>query len=141
MQFPASVTHLDRPTMKLATRRLSLCNSEVHSASALLPCSHLAVINGRTAWLSGNRFEAYSSSSAFFVCCWAGFYDGGGRMSRGYFRLLAQSRFGSVGIAALTWKSTSGALESSNSVRSVYARTRPFFLQNWFLKQNFYLRA
>ena len=40
-------------------------NSEVHSASALLPCFHPAVINDRAAWLSGNRFEAYSSSSAF----------------------------------------------------------------------------
>src|SRR5215204_6085364 len=35
------------------------------------------------AWLSGNRFEVYSSSSAFLFYCWAVFYDGGERMSRG----------------------------------------------------------
>jgi hypothetical protein len=51
-------------TLPLHVRPL---NSEVHSASALLPCSHPAVLNDRTAWLSGNRFEAYSSSSAFLV--------------------------------------------------------------------------
>jgi len=45
-------------------------NSEVHSASALLPCLHPAVIPDRVAWLSGNRFETYSSSSAFLVFDW-----------------------------------------------------------------------
>jgi hypothetical protein len=35
------------------------------------------------AWLSGNRFEVYSSSSAFLVCCWSVFYDGEWRLSRG----------------------------------------------------------
>ena len=37
--------------------------------------------------LSENRFEVYSSSSAFLLFCWAGLYDGGGRMSRGNFQL------------------------------------------------------
>ena len=32
--------------------------------------------------LSGNRFEVYSSSSAFLVICWARFYDGEGDVSR-----------------------------------------------------------
>src|SRR5262245_17398862 len=36
--------------------------------------------------LSGNRFETYSSSSAFLLC-WAGLYDGGERLSRGEIRI------------------------------------------------------
>jgi len=38
-----------------------------------------------SARLSGNRFETYSSSSAFFALaiCWSVFYDGGRRLSRG----------------------------------------------------------
>lgn len=36
-----------------------------------------------SAWLSGNRFEVYSSSSAYLFYCWAVFYDGGERLSRG----------------------------------------------------------
>jgi hypothetical protein len=40
-------------------------NSEVHSASALLPDSHHHGLKTMPVWLSGNRFEAYSSSSAF----------------------------------------------------------------------------
>ena len=48
-------------------------------AFALLsPCGH----SRPRARLSGNRFEAYSSSSAY-LCYWALFYDGGGQMSRG----------------------------------------------------------
>ena len=40
-----------------------------------------------SARLSGNRFEAYSSSSAY-LCYWAVFYDGGGRMSRGLWLMI-----------------------------------------------------
>jgi hypothetical protein len=40
-------------------------NSEVHSASALLPDSHHHGLKTMPIKLSGNRFEAYSSSSAF----------------------------------------------------------------------------
>ena len=47
------------------TRRLSLRNSEVHSTSALLPDSHHHGLKTMPIRLSGNRFEAYSSSSAF----------------------------------------------------------------------------
>ncbi len=73
-----------------------LCNSEVHSASALLPCLHRVGLDTRlrrtrpTAWLSGNRFETYSSSSAFFDCRLAALYDGGRKESRVslYFSIL-----------------------------------------------------
>ena len=54
-------------------------NSEVHSASALLPCFHAAAMNDRAAWLSGNRFEAYSSSSTYLDIIGRDFMtDGGG---------------------------------------------------------------
>ena len=42
-----------------------------------------ALLSSGTAWLSENRFETYSSSSAFLFYCWAVFYDGGRRLSRG----------------------------------------------------------
>ena len=49
-------------------------------AFALLsPCGH----SRPRARLSENRFETYSSSSAFLLCCWTVFYDGGRGMSRG----------------------------------------------------------
>ena len=41
-----------------------------------------ALLSELTAQLSGNRFEVYSSSSAFYVCYWAVFYDGGEDVSR-----------------------------------------------------------
>ena len=51
-----------RETLPLHVRPF---NSEVHSASALLPCFHHPGLKTMPARLSGNRFEAYSSSSAF----------------------------------------------------------------------------
>jgi hypothetical protein len=45
-----------------------------------------------SARLSENRFEAYSSSSAFYVWYWAVFYDGGRDVSRGDSILEKQAR-------------------------------------------------
>jgi len=42
-------------------------NSEVHSVSALLPCFQNSGLKRPLAQLSGNRFETYSSWSAFLV--------------------------------------------------------------------------
>ena len=54
-------------------------NSEVHSASALLPDSHHHSLKTMPIRLSGNRFEAYSSSSTYLDIIGRDFMtDGGG---------------------------------------------------------------
>ena len=61
---------LNHRTFSLSTRRA------IRLLRFCLACTN-------SARLSGNRFEVYSSSSAFYVCCWAVFYDGEGDVSRG----------------------------------------------------------
>jgi len=77
--YPCPITGASRIgilVLRLHSARSSF-HSEVHSTSALLPCFH-----HDSARLSENRFEAYSSSSAFYVWYWAVFYDGGRDVSR-----------------------------------------------------------
>src|SRR5690349_12586473 len=79
--YPCSIT--GAPELGYLHLRVHPFNSEVHSVSALLPCFHHPGLKTGSTRLSENRFETYSSSSAFLFYCWAVFYDGGRRMSRG----------------------------------------------------------
>ena len=76
MQFPNYGTCAS--TSLRSAQRVPIFNSEVHSASALLPCSHHHGLKTMPARLSGNRFEAYSSSSTFLDIVGRDFMTEGG---------------------------------------------------------------
>jgi len=75
--YPCSIT--GAPELGYLPVGVRPFNSEVHSASALLPDSHHHSLKTMPIRLSGNRFEAYSSSSAFLDTIGRDFMtDGGG---------------------------------------------------------------
>jgi hypothetical protein len=88
--YPCSIT--GAPELGYLPVGVRPFNSEVHSASALLPDSHHHGHKTMPIRLSGNRFEAYSSSSAFLDTIGRDFMTDGGGCQEEITQLLAQSR-------------------------------------------------
>jgi hypothetical protein len=63
-------------------------NSEVHSTSALLPCLHHDQLGSLEIALKRTR-----PCQRFWLCCWAGLYDGGREMSRGRIHATQQADY------------------------------------------------